>query len=60
MLDWIGISHLYLPLLYLDVVAASLRVVLLDLLNIFFYLDRPASCSGLTVLLLALNPGCRG
>ncbi|NRT54477.1 exopolysaccharide Pel transporter PelG [Sphaerotilus uruguayifluvii] len=56
-LDWIGISHLYLPLLYLDVVAASLQVVLLGLLNIFFYLDRRRVVLGLTVLLLALNTG---
>jgi uncharacterized membrane protein len=56
-LDWIGISHLYLPLLYLDVVAASLQVVLLGLLNIFFYLDRRRVVLGLTVLLLVLNTG---
>ena len=56
-LDWIGISHLYLPLLYLDVVAASLQVVLLGLLNIFFYLDRRRVVLGLTALLLALNTG---
>ena len=56
-LDWIGISHLYLPLLYLDVVAASLQVVLLGLLNIFFYLDRRRVVFGLTALLLVLNVG---
>ncbi|MFM2052378.1 MAG: hypothetical protein RL456_415 [Pseudomonadota bacterium] len=56
-LEWLGISHLYLPLLYLDVVAASLQVVLLGLLNIFFYLDRRRVVFGLTALLLALNVG---
>jgi uncharacterized membrane protein len=56
-LDWLGISHLYLPLLYLDVVAASLQVVLLGLLNIFFYLDRRRVVFGLTALLLVLNVG---
>jgi uncharacterized membrane protein len=56
-LEWLGISHLYLPLLYLDVVAASLQVVLLGLLNIFFYLDRRRVVFGLTALLLVLNTG---
>lgn len=56
-LEWLGISHLYLPLLYLDVVAASLQVVLLGLLNIFFYLDRRRVVFGLTALLLVLNVG---
>lgn len=56
-LDWLGISHLYLPLLYLHVVAASLQVVLLGLLNIFFYLDRRRVVLGLTALLLVLNVG---
>ncbi|WP_035059570.1 exopolysaccharide Pel transporter PelG [Andreprevotia chitinilytica] len=37
---WLGISPLYLPLLYIDVVAAGLQVALLAILNVFFYLDR--------------------
>lgn len=37
----LGISPLYLPLLYIDVVAAGLQVALLAILNIFFfYLDK--------------------
>ncbi len=40
LLTWLGISTLYLPLLYVDVVAAGLQVVLLGVLNIFFYLDK--------------------
>ena len=40
LLDWLGISTLYLPLLYVDVVAAGLQVVLLGILNVFFYLDK--------------------
>ncbi len=55
LLDAIGISHLYLPLLYLDVVSASLQVVLLGLLNIFFYLDQRRVVLALTALLLVLN-----
>lgn len=38
--DLLDIPELYLPLLYVDVVAASLQVVLLGVLNVFFYLDQ--------------------
>ncbi len=57
LLDWLGISRLYLSLLYLQVVAASLQVVLLGLLNIFFYLDKRRVVFMLTALLLVLNVG---
>ena len=57
LLDWLGISQLYLSLLYIDVVAAGLQVVLLGVLNIFFYLDRRATVLFLTVLFLILNLG---
>lgn len=40
LLGLLGVSDLYLPLLYVDVVAASLQVVLLGVLNVFFYLDQ--------------------
>lgn len=56
-LDWLGISQLYLSLLYIDVVAAGLQVVLLGVLNIFFYLDRRATVLFLTTLFLILNLG---
>jgi uncharacterized membrane protein len=39
-LEAMGISRLYLPLLYINVVAAGLQVVLLGILTIFYYLDR--------------------
>lgn len=39
-LTWLGISTLYLPLLYVDSIAAGLQVVLLGILNVFFYLDK--------------------
>jgi len=52
-----GISELYLSLLYVDVVAAGLQVVLLGLLNIFFYLDKRAYVMFLTALFLILNLG---
>ena len=57
LLDWLGISRLYLSLLYIDTVAAGLQVVLLGVLNIFFYLDRRATVLFLTTLFLILNLG---
>jgi uncharacterized membrane protein len=58
-LKWLGISTLYLPLLYIDVIAASLQVVLLGILNVFFYLDKRGIvlglCGGLVVLNFALT-----
>ena len=56
-LGWLGISQLYLPLLYVDVVAAGLQVVLLGILNIFFYLDKRITVTFLTALFLILNIG---
>lgn len=49
------ISELYLPLLYVDVVAASLQVVFLGVLNIFFYLDRRREVLLLTAAFVLLN-----
>lgn len=58
-LNWLGISTLYLPLLYIDVVAASLQVVLLGILNVFFYLDKRrivlGLCGGFVVLNVVLT-----
>ncbi len=51
----LNISQLYLPLLYIDVVAASLQVVFLGILNIFFYLDRRKVVLWLTAGFVALN-----
>ena len=59
MLSWLGISTLYLPLLYIDVIAAGLQVVLLGILNVFFYLDKRrivlTLCSVFVVLNLVLT-----
>jgi uncharacterized membrane protein len=57
LLRWLGISELYLSLLYVDVVAASLQVVFLGILNIFFYLDKRAIVVLLTLLFLVANIG---
>jgi uncharacterized membrane protein len=55
LLDWAGISQLYLPLLYIDVIAAGLQVVLLGLLNVFFYLDKRRAVMWLSLGFLAMN-----
>ena len=54
-LNWLGISQLYLPLLYVDVVAAGLQVVLLGILNVFFYLDKRHIVVLLCLIFLASN-----
>ncbi len=54
-LKWLGISTLYLPLLYIDVIAAGLQVVLLGVLNIFFYLDKRHVVLGLCIAFVSLN-----
>jgi uncharacterized membrane protein len=51
----LGISELYLPLLYVDLVSAGMQVVLLGILNINFYLNRKIRVLTLTALLFALN-----
>ncbi|MDR3385141.1 exopolysaccharide Pel transporter PelG [Cupriavidus basilensis] len=51
----LGISELYLPLLYVDVIGASLQVVLLGVLNIYFYLDRRREVLLLSGLFVILN-----
>jgi uncharacterized membrane protein len=55
LLEWAGIPQLYLPLLYIDVVAAGLQVVLLGLLNVYFYLDKRREVLALTLLFLVTN-----
>jgi len=55
LLRWAGISELHLPLLYVQVVGASLQVVFLGLLNVFFYLDKRMIVMLLTLLFVILN-----
>lgn len=55
LLKGIGISPLYLPLLYVLVVGAALQVVLLGILNVLFYLDQRRSVVMLTALLPLSN-----
>ncbi len=53
----LGIPELYLPLLYVDVAGAGLQVVLLGLLNVFFYLDKRRDVVMLSLMLVVLNGG---
>lgn len=51
----IGISDLYIPLFLVQAVAASFQVLLLAVLNVFFYLDRRREVVLITALLTVLN-----
>lgn len=55
LLEAIGISVLYLPLLRIDVLAASLQLLFLACLNIFLYLDRRETVLVLTATFAVLN-----
>jgi polysaccharide biosynthesis protein PelG len=55
LLQALHISTLYMPLLTVDVIAASLQVVLLGLLNVFFYLDARRTVLKLCIAFVALN-----
>ena len=55
LLEAAGISVLYLPLLRINVVAASLQVLFLGCLNIFLYLDHRGTVLWLTALFAGLN-----
>lgn len=54
-LEALGISTLYLPLLYVDVIGAALQVVMLGILNVLFYLDQRRSVLVLTAVLPVTN-----
>lgn len=57
LLELLGISQLYLPLLYVQVVGAGLQVILLSVLNVFFYLDQRRIILGLSMVFVVLNVG---
>jgi polysaccharide biosynthesis protein PelG len=50
-----GISELFLPLLYIDTAAVGIQVVLLAVLNVFFYLDQRGTALRICLLFAALN-----
>ena len=53
----VGISELNLPLFHVHVIAAGLQVVLLGLLNVFFYLDKQRIVVFLTAVFAVANLG---
>jgi uncharacterized membrane protein len=55
LLAWMGISPLYAPLLHVMVIGAGLQVVLLGILNVYFYLDRRTLALVMVGLFLLLN-----
>lgn len=55
LLSWLKISQLYIPLLFVNLVAAALQVVFLGLLNVFFYLDKRRVVLWLTAGFVLLN-----
>lgn len=57
LLRLLGFSLYYLTPLILMVVAASVQVVLMGVLNVFFYLDKRREALGVCVLFLVLNVG---
>ncbi len=55
LLRFLGISDLYLPLLYVQTIAASLQVLFLSVLTVYFYLDKRVVVLGLCGLFVVLN-----
>lgn len=55
LLEWLGISHFYLPLFYIDLIGVSFQLLLMALLNVFFYLDKRAIVLELSALFVLLN-----
>lgn len=55
LLRWLNISPLYLPLLYVDLVAAGLQVVFLGILNVLFYLNKLRLVFWLCILFVVSN-----
>ena len=55
LLEMLGIPTVFLPLLYIDVAGAGFQVVLLGILNIYFYLDRRRRALSLAMLFTVLN-----
>ena len=55
LLAWLGIAELYLPLLYVQTIAAGLQVLFLSVLTVYFYLDKRRVVLGLCVLFVVAN-----
>lgn len=55
LLNVLGVSSLYFPLLKIDVIGVSLQMLLLGILNFMFYLDKRRHALLLTFLFAAFN-----
>jgi uncharacterized membrane protein len=53
--NWLEMSSLYLPLLYVQTIAAGLQVLFLSILTVYFYLDRRVIVLSLCALLVVGN-----
>lgn len=59
-LDLLGISRLYLPLLHVQVIGVSLQVGVMAVLNVFFYLAQIQVALWLSALFVLLNVALTG
>ncbi len=57
LLKAIGISPLYIHLFYIDVAAVGMQVVLLAIMNVFFYLDKRRTVLTLSIFFASVNIG---
>ena len=55
LLAWLQISDLYLPLLYVQTIAAALQVLFLSILTVYFYLDKRKVVLALCLLFVVGN-----
>jgi uncharacterized membrane protein len=55
LLEFFGISELHVPLFYIDAVGVSIQVLLLTVINFFFYLDQRGIVLVLTSLFFVTN-----
>jgi uncharacterized membrane protein len=55
LMSWLQISDLYLPLFYVQTMAAGLQVIFLSILTVYFYLDRRKIVLVLTIVFVIAN-----
>lgn len=60
LLDVMGISRYYLPLLYIHLVGVGIQVVLMSIMNVYFYLDRRNTVLSLNILFFLSNISLTG
>ena len=55
LLEWLGMSPYYQTLLEVDMIAVGIQVVMMSVMNVFFYLDKRADALILACLFLVTN-----